>query len=554
MLEAERLWQATEAGLAVLAELDERRVLERVLEAARLLTGARYAAVVMVDRQQQELTSFLASGVEEPVRASIGRLPRGRGVLGALIEDPRPLRLKEIAAHPASGGFPPGHPVMQSFLGVPIMVGGRAWGNIYLSGKDAGGFEQSDEDAIVLLAGWAAIAIERARLQGAAERRCTEVERTVRIMRETQEIAIDLGGEPDRERMLELVAKRGRALVQARCLVVLLADGDRLLPVAGAGEMSTPAGDPIAIEGTLAGEVLRSGRARRVEDLRAHRTAAERCLSAHGARSAMLVPMAFRAMAVGLLIAYDHRSGEPFGDQQEQALRSLAAAAARALANAKTAAAERLRATLGAAEQERRRWARELHDQTLQSLGALRLKLATARRAGDLAAWQRAGDAAIGQLEQEIGNLRAIIADLRPPALDEIGLEAALAALAEHHQRSDGLIVHLTLSPAEPLFAEELQIAIYRVVQEALSNVVRHARARQAQITITADSDRVTVQVSDDGIGFDPRQPAEGFGLVGIRERVLLLGGALRVKSGSRGTLLQAAIPLMQTPTLTRSI
>ncbi len=164
-LESRRLERLIDAGRALVSILDLEAVLEYVLHTAREVTGARYAALGILDEPRESLERFVTLGIDDELRARIGDPPTGRGVLGELIRDARPLRIGDVGSHPASYGFPPGHPPMHSFLGVPIMIRGEAWGNLYLTEKDGGGeFDQADENSAVILADWAAIAIENARL------------------------------------------------------------------------------------------------------------------------------------------------------------------------------------------------------------------------------------------------------------------------------------------------------------------------------------------------------------------------------------------------------
>ena len=151
------------AGRSLVARLDLDAILDELLETARELTGARYAALGVLDAQRRGLERFLTSGVDEATHRAIGDLPRGRGILGVLIEAPAPLRLHRVGDDPRSYGFPAGHPPMSTFLGVPILIRGEAWGNLYLTEKAGGGdFTDADEQAIVTLAGWAAIAVDNA--------------------------------------------------------------------------------------------------------------------------------------------------------------------------------------------------------------------------------------------------------------------------------------------------------------------------------------------------------------------------------------------------------
>jgi GAF domain-containing protein len=169
-----RMSRLLDAGRALVAELDPQAVLRRTLAAAREVTGARYAALAVLNDQRTELEQFLTLGIDEPTRRAIGALPRGRGVLGVLIAEPHPLRLRDVGEDPRSYGFPEGHPPMASFLGAPIMIRGAAWGSLYLTEKQSGQFTDADEEAAVILADWAATAVEHARRYRNSERRRVE--------------------------------------------------------------------------------------------------------------------------------------------------------------------------------------------------------------------------------------------------------------------------------------------------------------------------------------------------------------------------------------------
>jgi signal transduction histidine kinase len=251
-----------------------------------------------------------------------------------------------------------------------------------------------------------------------------------------------------------------------------------------------------------------------------------------------------------VLAAFDRGpSAEPFTADDERLLRTFAASATNAVAISRSVEAGRLRSALDAAEAERARWARELHDQTLQSLAALRVGLSAALRRDDADAYPGVTRQAISDIEQEIANLRGIIADLRPSALDDLGLGPALEALLER-RRADGLEIEweLDLPDALDVGAESekqaLEVAIYRVVQEALTNIVKHAHARSVDVSVTAEDQAVLVEITDDGGGFDVGAATSGFGLAGMRERVFLLGGSLAVQSGAEGSCVRAQLPL----------
>ncbi|MBB4662966.1 GAF domain-containing sensor histidine kinase [Conexibacter arvalis] len=375
-LDEDRLRRLIEVGRALVQQLDLEALLTQIADVAREVTGARYAAIGVLDDVRAELERFLARGIDVETRARIGDLPRGHGILGLLIRDPRPLRLHDLREHPRSYGFPPHHPPMRSFLGVPIVVRGRAWGNLYLTDKRDGDFDAADEEAAVILADWAAVAIDNA------------------------------------------------------------------------------------------------------------------------------------------------------GRFEQQ----------------------RLRDTLAAAEQERRRWARELHDETLQGLGGLQMLLSSALRRSEPEQVERAIRAAVGEIGTEIEKLRTLITELRPAALDELGLQPALESLADRVAAVEGVVVETDvalegaageagrLSPA-------LETALYRLVQEALTNVVKHAHAERVEVAVRARDGRVELTVRDDGRGFDPEAPRGGFGLIGMQERVVLAGGSLEVRSApGAGTTVHAIL------------
>ena len=203
----ERLRQLLELGRSVVSELDLDAVLGRIVAAAADLTGARYGALGVLDESRRELERFITVGVSEEERRAIGDLPRGRGVLGVLIRDPRPLRLDDVGAHPESFGFGVGHPQMRSFLGVPVRtLDGEVFGNLYLTEKQgAPAFTADDEDLLVVLSDWAGVAISNARRFGGVSGRRNELERAVHAFETTSEIARALAGETELERILELI-------------------------------------------------------------------------------------------------------------------------------------------------------------------------------------------------------------------------------------------------------------------------------------------------------------------------------------------------------------
>jgi signal transduction histidine kinase len=536
-----------------MAEHDVEAMLARLLEMAQELTGARYAALGILDADKRELERFLTRGVDDATERAIGTFPRGRGILGLLIEDPTPLRLRRIGDHPRSYGFPAGHPEMNGFLGVPVLIRDEAWGNLYLTEKGTGEFDETDEEAAVILAGWAALAIENARLYQKVDERRSELEQAVTGLEATTAIARALGGETRLDRVLELIVNRARALVEARMVLILLEDGDDLVVAATAGEAPHDlVGRRIPIAGTVTGGVMRSGHAERVLDLD-ERLGVSMGTFGVAARSALLVSLVFRGRGHGVIAAYDRiASGAEFGEAEEHLMLSFAASAATAVATAKSVEEDRLRQSIESSEQERRRWARELHDETLQVLGGLQVLLSAALRRDDLEGFRIATTSAIEQIRAEIGGLRALIMELRPAALDELGLEPAISALCDRLQTVEGLVVHHRVELNGRL-SSELESTIYRLVQEALTNVAKHADAEQTWITVLEDDGAVEVQVRDDGVGIDLEQPSVGYGLQGMRERVALAGGTLRFEASQPGTLVCATLPVKRPTEVVKS-
>jgi signal transduction histidine kinase len=531
VLDEHRLRRLIEVGRGFVSQLEPEAVLNQLVEVARELTGARYAALGILDENRHELERFVCSGIDDETREEIGALPGGHGVLGELIRDPAPLRMRDVGEHPCSAGFPPGHPPMRSFLGVPILVHGEAYGNLYLTEKpDGAEFDEADEQAVTVLAEWAAITIFNTRLYAQLEEERGALERVVHALEATTDIARAVGGETDRERVLETIAKRCRALLHARCVLVLLRQGGRLEVVAGAGEHATD-----ALGGRLALDPLTpDGALHALQDL------------GIDARAAMLTPLEFRGRRMGAIVALDRLDeGPDFGAEDERLLVAASASAATAVATVQSVGEERLRHRLMSAERERTRWARELHDSTLQGLGSRRVLLSSALKRGAGPELEDAVREVVEDLSRDIDELRGLITELRPATLDQIGLVSALHDLAERVAAAAGIELTMDLSVGPDHLDAELETVVYRLVQEALNNVAKHAGAGGVTLRVARSDGRLDVIVADDGRGFDPAAEHGGFGLLGMRERVELVGGELDIESiHGAGTRVMAAIPL----------
>jgi signal transduction histidine kinase len=316
---------------------------------------------------------------------------------------------------------------------------------------------------------------------------------------------------------------------------------------AAAGQVrSDVRGTRIGRAGTAAGDVLMSGRPERVSDVPARLALDEEQLGVVGAETGMLLPLIYRGTRLGVLAAFDRlHEDATFGDAEEQLMESFAASAATAVATARSVEHERLRHSLESAERERRRWARELHDETLQALAGLRVVLSSGLRRDDPGQLRQIVTGVVEQIQQEIDNLRTLITELRPAALDDLGLAPALQSLVQRVSTVEGIDVHAVVELDGERLSAELETAVFRVVQEALSNVAKHANAEHVAVRVWREDGHVVLRVADDGRGFDPQMPREGFGLVGMRERAALLDGEVRVDSTpGQGSTVEASFPL----------
>src|SRR6266702_3092237 len=374
----DRLRVLVETGIAINSELSLDGVLERIVEAAARVTDAKYAALGVIDRTGTGLERFVTYGLTDEVEKQIGDPPHGRGILGVLIRDARNLRLHDLSEHPRSVGFPPGHPPMNTFLGVPILLRGVAYGNLYLTEK-AGGedFSDEDEELVTLLAAQAAVAVENARLYESSTAWSRQLE-------SLNEIGNALVGELDLPTLLDLVATRLRELIEARLVVIALPQGDALRVEAAAGDVSEAAMGVRLPADSKAGRVLERRRSERIdamlEDPEVHQESAR----LFAATAGLFVPLLAREEAIGVIIVHDKLGPDPrFGDADLRLAEQFAARAAIAVDLSRRVARDSLRRVVAGQELERQRLARELHDETGQALTSILLGLKAVEEADD---------------------------------------------------------------------------------------------------------------------------------------------------------------------------
>jgi two-component system, NarL family, sensor histidine kinase DevS len=524
------------AGLILSSELSLPVTLQRIVELAAEITGARYGALGVLGRDGV-ITEFITTGVSDAERVAIGHIPVGRGILGVLINDARPLRLAEIASDPRSVGFPPNHPPMHSFLGAPVTARGQVFGNIYLTEKQgAAEFDADDQRALVVLAAQAGVAIENARLYEQASDRARRLEALRAVA------AAILRGDHV-EVVLGLVAGYARELAGADLATVAVPteDGEFAIDAADGERAERLRGVHFPVEGSVAGEVLRTGKVVVLADATADERAGEPLVGLGGVGPALFVPLSAEGRAFGTLAVANAAGGPAFREADVQLLETFGEQAAVALEHA------RLRRELDRllVLQDRERIAKELHDGAIQALFAVGMGLqGTAMLARDPELAGRI-EGAVDELDRVIRDLRNYIFGLRPGILADRQLDQALRRLAEEFQQRTGVVAVAEIDPDAAALLASSAGDVVQLAREALSNVSRHAAAATCRISLRRDGGEVVLEIDDDGRGFEPdRVAGTGHGLGNLRERAAALGGHAGISSiPGQGTTVTVTIP-----------
>jgi two-component system, NarL family, sensor histidine kinase DevS len=540
--ESERLRTLVETGIAINSELSLDGVLERIVEAAARVTDAQYAALGVIDRAGTGLERFVTYGMTDEVKTQIGDPPHGRGILGVLIRDARNLRLSNLSEDPRSIGFPPGHPPMRTFLGVPILLRGVAYGNLYLTEKaGCGDFTDEDEELVSLLAAQAAIAVENARLYESATSWSEQLE-------SLNEIGGALVGELELAPLLDLIATRLRELIGARLVAIALPTDGALSIAAADGEGAADLAAVKSLErDSKTGRVLERGRSERVDSLLEDPEVNQDIARRLGASTGLYVPLLARERPIGVLVAHDKVGADPrFSSADLRLAEQFALRASLAVDLSRQVARDALRRVVAGQELERRRLARELHDETGQALTSILLGLRAVERTAS-AEEMRAATSDLRELVvATLQDVRRLAVELRPKALDDFGLAAALERFAQTFSEATDMQVEVEAQLGQERLPPEVETTLYRIVQEALTNIVKHAEATRVSILLIRRPTTATVVIEDDGRGFDTDDVRdEGLGLVGMRERVELHDGRLTVESApGSGTTLVAEVSL----------
>jgi signal transduction histidine kinase len=527
-----RLRGLLRASQMVTRDLALPAVLRRIVEAARDLVGARYAALGVIS-PAGGLAEFVHTGMPQDVVARIGHLPEGKGLLGALIEDPRPIRLREIASDQRSAGFPPGHPPMNSFLGVPIRIRDEAFGNLYLAESTKGEFTGEDEELTLALAATAAVAIENARLYESATSRGEWLQAIAAITRGV------LSAEPeDAGDSLELIARTSLRMARADLVAVVLPGGpdELLVEVAVGSGAEGLAGTRLPMNGTLSGQVFSTGTPLR-QSIGDSDSSPRPDLDLG---PVLAVPLHGSRRMHGVLWAARRQGRSAFGVEEVEMAAGFANQAALAIELAE-ARAEQQRAVM---LDERERIAADLHDHVIQRLFAAGLSLQST--AGGLGAGEATDRilATVDDLDATIRQIRTSIFQLQQlPQTRAPGLRARLLDVATDLTPVLGFEPAVRFSGVIDAVADDVGEDVLAVVRESLSNVARHARAASAEVDVTATADRLTIEVGDDGVGLGSTDRRSG--LDNLRRRADRRGGTFAVAPREpTGTRLSWSVPL----------
>jgi signal transduction histidine kinase len=530
---ADRLQALLQAVVAIGSQLDLSAVLKRIAETAAELVDAQYAALGVLDPSGNQLSEFITVGIDEPGRAAIGDLPHGRGVLGLLIDEPLPIRLANIADHERSFGFPPNHPPMRTFLGVPVSVRGEAFGNLYLTEKRGGvEFTNEDEQIVLALASAAGLAVQNARLYERALRREQWLEAASIITTRL------LSGASPTDVFPQLV-QAARELADAD--VALLE-----LPI-GAGEMRVAAIDghgadvlhsAVIEEPPIAVEAMRTGAPSAIADARTDERVSVQ-LRQTGLGPMLYVPLGVADEALGTLIVGRLAGRSEFGEEIRQLVGSFAGQAAITLRLGAAASDREQLAVLG----DRDRIARDLHDLVIQRLFATGMSLEGALRGMPPDKTERVQQAVV-DLDATIREIRSTIFALQNPApiAGESARDAVLG-LTRAYRGTLGFEPSVTfVGPVDTLIPTATAEQILAVLREALSNVAKHAHASAVAVELRADNDYAELEVRDNGIGIPPETHRSG--LANMAARAKSLGGTFEAEPGETGTTVVWRVPI----------
>ena len=527
----------SDAVVGLGSDLDLRGVLHRIVQAACALSSARYGALTILG-PDRSFVDLIIEGLSEAEIEKIGEIPHGHGLLGDLLDDPRPMRIARIREHPSAHGFPANHPDMNSFLGVPVHVHKRMFGLLYLADKQsAEEFSEADERAVAALGAAAGVAIENARLYALSQRRGRWLEASAELTRLLLERA-------DRDTALGVVARRARELTGSAAACVLLADNETGLAVhaVDGAVVEHLQGQSVPREGPAITRVLDEGLPTTVPDLRTlfdqddETLGDEAPIAGDKKRPALLVPFRSSTNATGILLVVAPTPAPSRED--EYMLQTFADQAAIALDLAKARRDGEMLVVLA----ERDRIARDLHDVVIQRMFATGLMLQGAYRFAISPEVRERVETAVNELDTTIRDLRTAIFELHQKTAKTLRTE--LSDLVAEYSNVLGFAPRLSIKgPLDVSIDSQLRSQVLAVLREALSNVAKHAQATSVHLTLTATDHELIAQVADNGVGID--EAAYESGLRNLRERASKLGGSVTIeRTEPRGTKIEWRVPL----------
>jgi two-component system, NarL family, sensor histidine kinase DevS len=525
-----------EAGLTLASELSLPIVLQRIVDIAAQVTDARYGALGVIG-EGNVLVDFITTGISAKQRRAIGSLPRGRGLLGLLIREPRIVRIADIGRHPKSVGFPANHPPMGSFLGAPVQAMGKIYGNIYLAEKrGAREFSLDDERSVQVLATQAGVAIANASLYQETQRR----EKWLQALRE---ITGDILEGTDAASLLTSVAEHARELASADAAAILTTTSSpgRLVVTAAVGAYAAQVlGQSLPAAKSISGSVMETGKPLHTDDATTQVGAYQPIIRLGRVGPAIFVPLRVRGRSTGALMVANTKGGHRFDEGTVRLVETFADQASISIEYARAQGDLRRLELMD----ERERIAKELHDGIIQSLFAVGMGLqGTALMSASPETAARV-EGAISELDRIIRDLRNYIFGLRPGILADRQLDQALRALGEEVESTSHVPVTIEVDAALSASLSARSHDIVQLTREALSNITRHSRAKHAVVRLVPKASKAVLSIEDDGIGFDAGVPSAGSGMRNMRERAGTMGASLRVSSASgKGTKLRFTFP-----------
>lgn len=523
------------ANREIIADLDLQTVLRTIVTAARDVAHARYAALGVLS-PEGGLEQFVYVGIDDQTVARIGHMPAGKGLLGALIDDPRPIRLARIGDDARSVGFPDHHPAMTSFLGVPIRIRSEVFGNLYLTESEAGAFTTEDEELVAALAATAAIAIDNARLYAEAGRRQQWLAAATEITRQL----LSVTGEAP----LRVIARRVHEMADADVTAVVLptADPDRLRVEVAIGTGAAKLSELLyPLAGTLTGEAIATGQPRLVCDATTADAPVVHLAEVVPVGPVMAIPLVGSAGSRGALLIGRLHARHPFNEADVEMATTFANHAAIALELADARSDQQRVALL----EDRDRIARDLHDHVIQRLFAAGLVVQSAAGAPGQPAAERLAQV-VTDIDDTIRQIRTSIFELRGPLTPRTStVRRRVVDVAESLTGPLGFVPTVRFTgPVDAVVPESVAADVTAVVRELLTNCARHAHASRVDLDISATATRLTIDVLDDGVGIGATTRRSG--LANLRERAERLDGSLsRLETADhKGTHLRWTIPL----------